>query len=644
MKIKETLLLITKQTLLSIVNPILNKKILIVEDALLKKFSFFFKMSDLLSINFENKVFTISNLSLFDYSSIKDNLKCEYSWLNFIFLISNNSNSLLKIIDFFNRSKSKGFFDIYIIFTPKINISSKNFIDNYKEIFIKQHFNLSLELIPIENDIVLIDDDEYFKAISTENDQFKEGYISKMSILFQFFNKIYSDFKVKYAKGNIAYKILQKIIQYEKEKETEYLINDKNNVLFIFERNIDSLTGILSQITYRGCMDDFYDVDINGNLSIEDNSGNLNNLTNNTYTSTLLTKVNIYKNKEFFNLIEDYNISEAIDIVKSNFNKEIEYFNSLNKKFKINENKIDNNKDFDFIIEFESILNKIKGIFQKEKYENEYQYEHEKNINNLLHSDNLDKISEGINVYNNKKCNLEYLKIYIDITYSLLKRCNNNEKYIEYETKLLSEKYEIIKQDLKNINKYYEDQVIFNNKKNAFKLICLYSIVTNVSIEELLNTFNIYLCLNTKLLINKLKRFNIITPFLKSFHKISKKYMLFNSKFNKNDLHYYYNGYVPIITKLIKSAFKYGWKEYQMVNDLNGDTFIPDNEKIIINNSNDIVVIYVIGGLTISEIYSIRCLFRKEYAKKNKQYVILTKIINSNSIINEFILKQNDNM
>lgn len=632
MKIKDTILLITKQILLSIVNPILNKKILIIEDALLKKFSFFFKMSDLLNINFENKVFTISNLSVFDYSSIKDNLKCEYSWLNFIFLITNNSNSLLKIIDFYNRSKNKGFFDIYIIFTPKINLSSTHFIDNYKERFFKQHFNLSLELIPIENDIVLIDDDEYFKAISTENDQFKEGYISKMSILFQFFHKIYSDFKVKYAKGNIAYKILQKIIQYEKEKETEYLINDKNNVLFIFERNIDSLTGVLSQITYRGCMDDFYDVDVNGNLSIEDDSGNLYNLTNNTSTSTRLTKVNIFKNKEFFNLIEDYNISEAIDIVKNNFNKEIEYFNSLNKKFKLNENKIDNNhKDFGLKIECESILNKVKSIFRKEEHE------HEKHINNLLHSENLDKISEGINVYNDKKNNLEYMKIYIDITYSLLKRCSNNEEYIEYETKLLSEKYENIKQVSKNINEFYEDQVIFNNNKNAFKLICLYSIVTNISIEELLNTFNIYLCLNNKLLIDKLKKFNIINPFRKSFHKISKKYILFNSKFNKNDLHYYYNGYVPIITKLIKSAFKYGWKEYKMVNDLNGETFIPDNEKIIINSSNDIVVIYVIGGLTISEIYSIRCLFKKEYAKQNKQYVILTKIINSNSIINEFI-------
>ena len=122
---------------------------------------------------------------------------------------------------------------------------------------------------------------------------------------------------------------------------------------------------------------------------------------------------------------------------------------------------------------------------------------------------------------------------------------------------------------------------------------------------------------------------------MKILKKDDRKYIFYKANKNLNliyenvdlmkedDISYSYSGYSPITVKLIEKAVKGGWEKItNALDDLPGETYFPDNEKRIVNPvGKNFILLVFIGGITYSEIASIRCLNNQ---LKNIKFIILT--------------------
>ena len=122
---------------------------------------------------------------------------------------------------------------------------------------------------------------------------------------------------------------------------------------------------------------------------------------------------------------------------------------------------------------------------------------------------------------------------------------------------------------------------------------------------------------------------------MKILKKDDRKYIFYKANKNLNliyenvdlmkedDISYSYRGYSPITVKLIEKAVKGGWEKItNALDDLPGETYFPDNEKRIVNPvGKNFILLVFIGGITYSEIASIRCLNNQ---LKNIKFIILT--------------------
>lgn len=134
------------------------------------------------------------------------------------------------------------------------------------------------------------------------------------------------------------------------------------------------------------------------------------------------------------------------------------------------------------------------------------------------------------------------------------------------------------------------------------------------------------------------------------WNKIINKFNLFPDQTDRYDLANVYNGYAPLLCRIVENALLCNYhKVYNREKDklfwgfcdmkynnkmsiISDDVFTVAQES---NISNDNILIYVIGGITYSEIAALRSL---KQINPNKQIVIATtKIINSSSIITSLI-------
>ena len=101
-----------------------------------------------------------------------------------------------------------------------------------------------------------------------------------------------------------------------------------------------------------------------------------------------------------------------------------------------------------------------------------------------------------------------------------------------------------------------------------------------------------------------------------------------------NDISYTYNGYAPIIVKLIeKSISQGGWNVIKdLLKKIPGETNFPSDETDIYSTSVDkqFILLVFIGGITYGELAAIRLLNKKN---RNKKFIVLTTgMINTKKI------------
>ena len=222
-----------------------------------------------------------------------------------------------------------------------------------------------------------------------------------------------------------------------------------------------------------------------------------------------------------------------------------------------------------------------------------------------------------------------------------------------------------------NLKLFYDDYIA--DKKDLYKLLNLFIIETltqggvkdyNTLKRDILNVYGYqYIFLFRDLeAIGLLKEKEVLKNFLmeKSYQQIIKKLNLISAetdyiKSKVKDCSYIYQGYCPIILRLIELAVGGKWNKFKdIISKLPGDTFYPEDETEISKPKSEeqkvqtIFVVFV-GGVSYNEIEGIR--FINRYLKllhdKNKdksigriQLIIVTnEILNRKKIFNSLGMK-----
>jgi hypothetical protein len=211
----------------------------------------------------------------------------------------------------------------------------------------------------------------------------------------------------------------------------------------------------------------------------------------------------------------------------------------------------------------------------------------------------------------------------------------------------------LLKGELPNkLHEFIEDELSKKtNEYNILKMICLESIVHSgikyKIYEQIKKDFlNIY-GYQEIFLLNNLEKLEILkTQDNNNFYSdANKKLQLIfdNVDINEpNDTSYAYNGYAPIIIRLIeKSISQGGWNSIKdVLKKIPGETNFPTDETDIYSTSVDrqFILVVFIGGITYGELAAIRLLNKKN---RNKKFIVLTTgMINYKKIFNS--LKKGD--
>ena len=211
----------------------------------------------------------------------------------------------------------------------------------------------------------------------------------------------------------------------------------------------------------------------------------------------------------------------------------------------------------------------------------------------------------------------------------------------------------LLKGELPNkLHEFIEDELSKKtNEYNILKMICLESIVHSgikyKIYEQIKKDFlNIY-GYQEIFLLNNLEKLEILkTQDNNNFYSDANKklqLMFDNVDINEpNDTSYAYNGYAPIIIRLIeKSISQGGWNSIKdVLKKIPGETNFPTDETDIYSTSVDrqFILVVFIGGITYGELAAIRLLNKKN---RNKKFIVLTTgMINYKKIFNS--LKKGD--
>ena len=483
-----------------------------------------------------------------------------------IFLIPSKLLYLVEILGIIDKYSKENEIpnevEFHIIFVPTIDSECQSIIRKslYQKL-IKIH-NLNIDIFTIDYDLMSLEDNNALKDLYIDHNY---NCISILSRAILKFETVYGKIKYRYIKGNLA-KQLYNLLKKDEEKMH---FQSENEILgsFFLDRDIDFVTLFCSQGTYEGVIDEFFNINLNSikippKLLEKDSKKDI-------------LKVDLGHSNKLYSLIKDYS-----------FNK-IRFF--LPNRLLIHSKIIEEGRKETDLMKIQKGLEKVK-----------------------LMKEERQSLTDNINI-------ADYLS-------QKQKEPINRLCYL-FEQQLLLGELPI------ELHEFYNNYLCKKNDKNILlRLICLESLCQSgikskyydVLKRDYINTYGfqeIFLWKN-------LEKMNIIKKDDRSYiyYKANKKLNLICENVNimeENDISYAYNGYSPIIIKLIEKCFLNGWNNLlSILDDLPGETYCPENENRILNPiGKNFILLVFIGGITYSEIGAIRSLNKKI---NNIKFIILT--------------------
>ena len=504
---------------------------------------------------------------------------------------------------------NKTFF--HFIFIPGENYEMINFLSGPGVGNRYSVTGFNIDLVPIDNDLISMEKNGSFKEIYVNKDtttisDFAESFV-KLEICF---GKV----KHKYIKGEKA-KLFNELLE-KKELEVNMKTTDEILGMIVLDRSVDFITPFTSNYTYEGLFDEHFGI-YRGNCIFE-----------NKYLNVDKPKKDDDK-KVLYHLTSDYASKLYNDIKCMNY------------------------------LDASKYMYELKAYYVKESQK--------KNAN----SNDLSNLQSIMKTWN------EFLTLYKN---TLVQNGKFMDKFIEENLK--PDNFTFRKQESiflcatmpTNLKLFYDDYI--TDKKNLYKLINLFILETltqgcvkdyNALKRDILNVYgyqHVFLLRDLETIglikekadaIGMIKeKVNIKNMIMElTYPQILNKLGLINPDANdpKNkfkDCSYIFQGYCPIILRLIERAVEGKWgKLRDVITKIPGYTMFPDNESEIEHpphsDQQKVHTIFVlfVGGLSYNEIAGIRFINRKLKAaydkvkEKDKNATRVQLIIVTNEILNK---------
>ena len=486
--------------------------------------------------------------------------------------------------------------DFYFIFIPGENYEIITFLSGpgLGNRFTVNSFNI--DLIPLDNDLLSMEREGSFRQIYVDNN------LTSITDLADSFLKLelcFGKVKHKYIKGERA-KLFNDLLT-NKEVETNLKTTDEILGMIVFDRNVDFLTPFTTNYTYEGLFDDHFGIN-RGNIIVEQSYFESKE-SKDKKESTRKKLLSLYNDaSSFFKKIRCMNYLDA--------NK---YMNDLKEYFA---KFADNNA-----------LTDLKGL-----------------------QETIMTFNKFFEIYKNPlKINGKFMTKFINE--------NHKEENMVYRAK---ESIFLSGSIPNNIKLFYDDYI--TDKKDLIRLLNLFIIETltqggvkdyNLLKRDILNVYGY----QNLFLFRDLETIGLLKEKVTLKKLIETSYQQFISKLNlisadvdykKNkvrDCSYIYQGYCPIILRLIELAISGRWSKFKdIISKLPGDTIFPEDESEMTRPSSSekkvhTIFLVFLGGICYNEIEGVRFLNRnlKNIYDKNKDKNIgrVQLIIVTNEILNK---------
>ena len=456
--------------------------------------------------------------------------------------------------------------EYYVIFFPKITSECQSFINesNYRAFY--TIYNLNIDIYPLDYELMSLEEEKCFHQLFIMNNYNSLFLLNRAIIKYE---TVFGKIKYKYYKGNLAKKLKEMLDDEEKNINLED--EPKTLACIMFDRNVDMITPLLTNSVYEALLDDNFNIKYN---TIEVPPTLLDK------ESTAKEPIRFYlnSNDKFYTKIKDYNFSQIRDYLPIRLKEQ----NKI-----IDESRV---KTRD--------LNKIQADLE--------------NVSKI--KDERKSLTNHINLadFIGKKEIIPLTRFYYMFEQGLLlgEIPDKIQEFIFDEIRKKSDEYEIL------------------------KIICLYSIIhsgfKSKIYDQLRKEFFIVYGFQELFFWRNLEKLGVLKASDNQgfYTNLNKKLFLMTddevySKEQK-DASYTYNGFCPIIIRLLEKLIEKGWGSIKdILKELPGKDEYPSDETEIISQKTEkqFILLVFIGGLTYGELAGIRYLNNK---MRNKKFIILT--------------------
>jgi len=174
-----------------------------------------------------------------------------------LFALKSNITLLKTIVRLIRETQTEKQFIVYLC--PRQTAVARQIFEEGKIEKVIQIHELPYEFIPLEKDVLTLDDNLSFRNLMLGQDY------TTLQLVKQGINRIeslYGNIPLKYAKGSWSCIIHDSLLSVKNgnllSKDTE---NDTNiDALLLLDRSTDLITPLLTQMTYEGIIDEFYPI------------------------------------------------------------------------------------------------------------------------------------------------------------------------------------------------------------------------------------------------------------------------------------------------------------------------------------------------------------------------------------------------
>ena len=578
-----------------------SPKALILSKYLAPKFSYIFKMQELIDLGFSKNIYYLENCP----QTIKE--------FHLVFLIP----SKIECIEYFMkqfrkdkeemREKQQNFEafkssmiekSYFFYFVPKVDVSVLSYInEKYKDytVYFDNYFEFELLNFPLDYDLISLEDSQCFKELYLY--KFSDCMDNLANLLIKI-QEIFGTIKNKYTIGENG-QILAQLLD---KKEKEGFLSDKNNneilACFFFDRSVDYITPMCTEFTYEAMLHANFNIVFNKikvksdifDINLKQPNNKINESSSNIEAGEKpveqFKKINLGMEEKLYYMIKNYNF----DKIRIFLSKRLSFRN-----------------------EFLEIKKKSQDLEETRKYlimVKEMALEKQSLYNHIDLADYMSKKS---------------------ITPRAQRRSQLEKTLFGGE-----------KECLDFIHEFYETEMARKGDPyELLKLFCLENLIFGGVKNKIYDTFkNDFLLTydeNLFFLLKNLEELKILRRggSSKFYQNIFKKLDLLNDKvdvYHPNDTAYVFSGISPISIRLIERALKPGWGAINkdILKNFPCEFTFPDNEIPVINPEldNNVILLVFIGGITYSEIAAIRYLNKSEQYSKYKFLIITTHVIN----------------